>query len=103
MEAIAEEFKAQGMQVAITEKVKTAHSNVESAFLKSETIWKELVLESIIPEQHIEQVARIKIKIEVDKKPPLGFTTEEKLLTRPFSFYVKCFSLPDLKILQGER
>ncbi|RFM28452.1 nucleotidyl transferase AbiEii/AbiGii toxin family protein [Deminuibacter soli] len=96
LDAIVGEFNAQGMQVAITEKVKTAQSDIESAFLKSETIWKELVLESIVPEEHIQQVARIKIKIEVDKKPPLGFSTEEKLLTRPFSFYVKCFSLPDL-------
>ena len=38
----------------------------------------------------------IKIKIEVDTEPPLGFETEEKLLLKPFSFYVKCFSLPDL-------
>ena len=95
-EAVIAEFQAQGMQVTIAEKVKTAQSNVESAFLKSETIWKELVLESIIPEEHIEQIARIKIKIEVDKRPPLGFSTEEKLLTKPFSFYVKCFTLPDL-------
>jgi len=26
----------------------------------------------------------------------LGFETEEKLLLKPFSFYVKCFTLPDL-------
>jgi hypothetical protein len=26
----------------------------------------------------------------------LGFETEEKLLLKPFSFYVKCFSLSDL-------
>lgn len=96
MRAIVDEFSAQGMQVAITEKTKTAQTNIESAFLKSETIWKELILESIVPEEHIDQVARIKIKIEVDKKPPPGFTTEEKLLTRPFSFYVNCFSLSDL-------
>lgn len=96
MQAIISEFNAQGMQVSINEKVKSAQSNVESAFLKSETIWKELVLDSILPEQHLGQVARIKIKIEVDKKPPLGFATEEKLLTRPFSFYVRCFSLADL-------
>jgi len=38
----------------------------------------------------------IKIKIEVDTKPPLGFKTEEKLLLKPFSFYTKCFTLPDL-------
>ena len=38
----------------------------------------------------------IKIKLEVDTEPPLGFSVEEKLLLRPFSFYVKCFTLPDL-------
>ena len=32
----------------------------------------------------------------MDRIPPLGFTTEEKLLIRPFSFYVKCFNLPSL-------
>lgn len=38
----------------------------------------------------------IKIKLEVDTHPPGGFSTDEKLLLRTFSFYVKCFSLPDL-------
>ena len=28
--------------------------------------------------------------------PPLDFTTEERLLLKPFSFYIKCFTLPDL-------
>jgi len=36
------------------------------------------------------------IKIEIDAAPPLGFSTEEKLLLKPFSFYVKCLLLPDL-------
>ena len=95
-EAIITEFSSQGMQVSIREKAKTTQTNVESAFIKSETIWKELVLEGILPQQGMGQVANIKIKIEVDKRPPLGFETEEKLLTRPFSFYVMCFALPDL-------
>jgi len=84
------------MQVSISEKQKAANSNINSAFLKSETIWKELVLEGVIPQNGLEEVARVKIKIEVDKEPPLGFLTEEKLLLKPFSFYVKCVSLPDL-------
>ena len=96
LEAIITEFNSQGMQVSIREKPKTVQTNIESAFLKSETIWKELVLDGILPQQGMGQVAIIKIKIEVDKRPPLGFDTEEKLLTQPFSFYVKCFSLPDL-------
>ncbi|HEY5824488.1 MAG TPA: nucleotidyl transferase AbiEii/AbiGii toxin family protein, partial [Cyclobacteriaceae bacterium] len=31
-----------------------------------------------------------------DTNPPIGFETEEKLLLKPFSFYVKCFTLPYL-------
>lgn len=95
-QAIILEFAALGMQVSISEKQKTVKSNINSAFLKSETIWKELVLEGIIPQNGLKEVASIKIKIEVDKEPPLGFSTEEKLLLKPFSFYVKCLTLPDL-------
>jgi predicted nucleotidyltransferase component of viral defense system len=95
-DAIINEFAALGMQVSISEKQKAVKTNINSAFLKSETIWKELVLEGIIPQNGLKEVANIKIKIEVDTEPPLGFATEEKLLLQPFSFYVKCLSLPDL-------
>ncbi len=95
--AIVTEFEAIGMKVSIREKDKKEKTNIDSAFLKSETLWKELVLEAIVKQEGIKQTNRvIKIKIEVDRKPPLGFTTEEKLLTRPFSFYVKCFDKPSL-------
>jgi len=96
LEAIRTEFASLGMRVSVREKHKTNQNNIESAFLKSETIWKELVLEHVIPQNGINQTANIKIKLEVDTEPPPGFETEEKLLLKPFSFYVKCFSLPDL-------
>lgn len=95
-DAVIKEFEALGMQVSIREKKKSIDSNIESAFLKSETIWRELVLEGTIPQNGIDEVAQIKIKIEVDKEPPQRFETEEKLLLRPFSFFVKCFTLPNL-------
>jgi hypothetical protein len=38
----------------------------------------------------------VKIKIEVDIQPPTGFLTEYKLLMLPFSFMVRCYTLPDL-------
>jgi hypothetical protein len=95
-DAIVQEFKALGMDVSVREKQKTNQTNIDSAFLKSETIWKELVLEGIIPQNGMEQVANVKIKIEVDREPPLGFETEDKLLLKPFSFYVKCLTLPNL-------
>ena len=95
-DAIVQEFDALGMHVSIREKQKTNLTNIDSAFLKSETIWRELILEGIIPQNGMEQVANVKIKIEVDREPPLGFETEDKLLLKPFSFYVKCLTLPNL-------
>lgn len=95
--AILTEFESIGMKVSIREKEKKEQTNINSAFLKSETEWKELILEDIVKQAGIKTTNRtIKIKIEVDRKPPLGFTTEMKLLTRPFSFYVKCFDKPSL-------
>lgn len=94
--AIHTEFAALGMQVSVREKVKTNQNNIESAFLKSETLWRELVLEGVVPQNGLDRIATIKIKIEVDTLPPSGFATDEKLLLKPFSCYVKCFSLPDL-------
>jgi hypothetical protein len=90
------EFNALGIDVTVKEKVKTKQSAVDSAFLKPGTEWKELILKGIIPQERIRMRPDIKIKLEVDTNPPPGFATEEKLLLRPFSFYTKCFSAPDL-------
>lgn len=96
LKAVEEEFKAQGMTVSIKTKVKSKQSDVKSAFLKSETLWRELILETIAPQLGLRNTVGIKIKIEVDTQPPLGFDTEEKLLLQPFSFYVRCFQIQDL-------
>jgi len=97
LNGMVKEFSALGLEVAVQEKTKAKHSNVDSAFLKSDTSWQELTLKSIIPQEKPRNLrASIKIKLEVDKKPPAGFATEEKLLLKPFSFYTKCYTLPDL-------
>ena len=86
-EAIIAEFKALGKEVVIQKKAKTTQKNVESAFLKENT---EIYNLQFTTEK------RIKIKIEVDTQPPLGFATEYKLLLLPFSFMTRCYSLSDL-------
>jgi predicted nucleotidyltransferase component of viral defense system len=96
LQGILTEFSALGMQVSVREKTKTTKSNIDSAFLKWDTTWKELILKNIISQENTGIRAGIKIKLEVDTKPPLGFQTEEKLLLKPFSFYVKCFTLENL-------
>ena len=94
--AVPDEFKSLGLTVGITEKKTTKQTAVDSDFLKAETIWQEIVLEDIIKETGVRSNRTLKIKIEVDRHPPLNFETDEKLLLRPFSFYVKCFAKPSL-------
>jgi len=94
--AVQNEFESQGMKGSIRGKEKTNKGAIDSAFLKSETLWRELVPEGVIPQNGLGQVAGIKIKLEIDTQPPLNFATGEKLLLRPFSLYVKCFSITDL-------
>ena len=65
------------VQVTVKEKIKTQKTNIESAFLKSDTIWTELVLENIIPQAGLGMRTGIKIKFEVDTAPPLGFKTKK--------------------------
>ena len=84
------------MSVSLRQKSKIHTTPIESAFLKSDTLWQELVLEDMVKQIGIKTNKNIKIKIEVDRNPPLNFQTEEKLMLRPFSFYVKCFDLPSL-------
>jgi predicted nucleotidyltransferase component of viral defense system len=96
LDGMTGEFRALGMEVSVAEKNKANRTNSDSAFLKAGTTWKELLLKGIIPQEKIGMRPEIKIKMEVDTRPPQGFATEEKLLLKPYSFYVKCFSLPDL-------
>lgn len=86
-DAIHSEFKAVGREVIITKKEKKTPTNVESAFLKDDTSVYNL---------QFSNERSIKIKIKADVNPPAGFQTEYKLLLLPFSFMVRCYTLPDL-------
>lgn len=96
LSAIEQEFAALGMRVSIREKNKKIQTNMESAFLKSDTEWKEIILEGAIPQVRLPVKPSLKIKLEIDTKPPPGFRTEDKLLLKPYTVYVRCFRLPDL-------
>lgn len=85
--AIIEECRSLGREVSITKKDKRNFGKVESAFLKDNT---DVYNISFQTEQSL------KIKIEVDTQPPLGFQTEQRLLMTPFSFMARCFTLPGL-------
>lgn len=84
---IVDEFAYVGRKVEIHKKEKRTFGRVESAFLKDDTDVYDLTFQT---------EKSIKIKIEVDTNPPMRFNTEDKLLLQPFSFMVRCFTLPDL-------
>ena len=84
---IEDEFAIVGRQVEIKKKDKKGFSRIESAFLKDNTDVYDITFQTD---------KSIKIKIEVDTKPPLKFRTEQKLLLLPHSFMTRCFTLPDL-------
>jgi predicted nucleotidyltransferase component of viral defense system len=85
--AVTKEFAALGFDVEIRQREKKVSTAIVSAFLKNNTNVYDL---------QVKGSRQTKIKFEVDTDPPLHFGTEERLLLQPFSFYTKCFVLPDL-------
>lgn len=85
--AIIEEARLLGRDIVIAKKNKKNFSRVESAFLKDNTDVYNLTFATD---------KTLKIKIEVDIDPPLGFKTEQKLLMLPFSFNTRCMVPSDL-------
>lgn len=84
---IIEAFKLTGRDVEIKKKEKKTFGKVESAFLKDNTDVYDIAFQT---------EKTVKVKIELDTNPPLGFDTEQKILFKPFAFMVRCVTLPDL-------
>lgn len=84
---VIDAFAMVGRQVEITKKDKKSFGRVESAFLKDNTDVFDVAFQTD---------KSIKIKIEVDIRPPMKFQTEQKLLLLPQAFMTRCFTLPDL-------
>ena len=84
---LIEAFKLTGREVTIKKKENKTFGNVESAFLKDNTDVYDIAFQT---------EKTIKVKIELDTDPPLGFETEQKTLLKPFSTMIRCVTLPDL-------
>lgn len=84
---IIDMFKLTGRDVTITKKDKLTLGTVESAFLKDETDIYNLTFQT---------ERSLKVKIEIDIKPPLEFQTEYKRMNHPGTFMVRCMTLPCL-------
>jgi predicted nucleotidyltransferase component of viral defense system len=94
---LQKEIAGFGFDVRFEEIAKARRSPIQSAFLKANTHAQLLVIETgqqilrAIPQGRI-----LKIKLEVDTDPPLGFATETRYLLQPIPFAVRAFALPDL-------
>lgn len=94
---IMDELRGFGFDVTVETKIKTASSNIESAFLKADSRKQLLLIDA--PNNIINCVHNmhtIKIKMEVDINPPGNFQTEVKTLLQPIPFFVKTLMQPDL-------
>lgn len=94
-ESLKRELASFGFAVEIESRKK--QTQVQSAFLKADTRTQMITVEferGLIQQVHRNQV--LKIKLEVDTDPPLGFATEVRYLLRPVPFAVRTFGLPDL-------
>lgn len=95
--ALEREVRSFGFEASVTIREKNAESTVQSAFLKADTLKHLLVIDTA--EDIARQIPRgqvMKIRIEVDTDPPMGFDTENKFLLQPIPFSVKTFVLSDL-------
>ena len=90
--ALERECQSLGIAVTTRSKKKKKDSQIQSAFLNSSTRIRELLLTTDRYRPGQKEEVSVKIKLEIDIDPPGGFATEERLLLKPFSCYIKCFS-----------
>jgi len=96
LNSLEKEMQSMGFQVTIAEKEKNEFTGVLSAFLKTNTL--DLLL-TIQPRDyrgkvHPEQL--LKIKIEVDVDPPVGFRPVTVVVHEPLPFPVLTYHQSDL-------
>lgn len=94
---IREEMAAFGFEAEVTKKVKAVDSNIESAFIKTDTLINLLKIEAIAPPvPGVGKNELLKIKLEIDINPPAGADYEVKYLLMPIPFHVRLYSAPSL-------
>lgn len=97
LNAIQSELVAFGFETEVSVKEKSNETAIQSAFLKTNTLQHLILIEA---PKAIQQAVRsnqlIKVKLEIDTHPPLGFNTETKSILRPIPFWVKTYCLSDI-------
>ncbi len=95
--AVKDELESFGFSVLVETKVKSIESNIDSAFIKADTLKNMLVID--VPgvlSKKIHPGKLLKVKLEIDREPPGDFETEAKYLFQPIPFSVNTYTMPNL-------
>lgn len=95
--ALKNELDSLGLNAEIYYKDKKSDTGIESAFIKAGTFNNLLMVET--PAQYLKNISGtglLKVKIEVDIDPPMGFETEAKYLLNPIPFSINTYKIPYL-------
>lgn len=87
---VKDELLSYGFDVTFSEKKKSAETDVQSAFLKTNTL--HALLQIGIKDLYSNQFhpdALIKVKVEIDSNPCLGFETESVYLKEPLPVSIR--------------
>jgi predicted nucleotidyltransferase component of viral defense system len=89
--AVKSELELWGFEVSFEHKKK--HRPIESAVIKANTL---IHLLKIDPRLKTHKNAVMKIKLEIDLEPAIGFTSDVKYHLHPIPFTIKTMTLPGL-------
>jgi len=90
-EVIKNELSSFGFDVSFVEKAKKMQTAIKSAFLKTPTVQELLkvgVHSNFLKGVHADTL--IRIKVEIDTDPCLGFAYEQKFLSQPVPVSIRC-------------
>ena len=91
--AVKAELELWGFEVATKKKNKKAKTTIESAFIKANTLIHLIKIDTNL-KTHKNAVMKIKLEIDID--PAVGFTSEDKYHLHPIPFTIKTMVLPSL-------
>lgn len=93
LSAVKAELELWGFEVATEEKNKKTKTTIESAFIKANTLIHLIKIDTNL-KTHRNAVMKIKLEIDID--PAVGFTSEDKYHLHPIPFTIKTMVLPSL-------
>jgi predicted nucleotidyltransferase component of viral defense system len=91
--AVKSELELWGFEIWVEEKDKKNKNTIDSAFIKANTLVHLLKINSNLKTH---KNAVMKIKLEIDQDPAIGFTHDLKYHLHPIPFTIKTMTLPSL-------